>query len=35
VAIRLAPPFADDPAETYLYLHDLTGRPVLGPEFRI
>lgn len=35
VAIQLAPPYADEPAETYLYLHDLTGRPALGPEFRI
>lgn len=35
VAIQLAPPFADKSAETYLYLHDLTGRPMLGSEFRI
>ena len=34
VAIRLAPPFADETAETYLYLHDLTGRPKIGSEWR-
>ncbi len=35
VSIRLAPPFADEPAETYLYLRDLTGRAALGSEFRV
>jgi gamma-glutamylaminecyclotransferase len=34
VPIRLAPPFADDPAETYLYLRDLAGKPAIGSEFR-
>jgi gamma-glutamylcyclotransferase (GGCT)/AIG2-like uncharacterized protein YtfP len=35
VAITLAPPFADQPAETYLYLHDLGGRKPLGPEWSV
>lgn len=34
VAIRLAPPFGDEPAETYLYLHDLTGRLQIGSDWR-
>ncbi len=34
VTLRLAPPRADPPVATYLYLRDLTGRPVLGAEFR-
>ena len=30
VTINLAPPFADEPVETYLYLRSLAGRPVIG-----
>ena len=30
VPVKLSPPFADQPVETYLYLRDLTGRPVIG-----
>ena len=30
VSLTLAPPFADEPVETYLYLRDLTGKPALG-----
>ena len=34
VPLRLAPPHAGEPAETYLYLRDLAGCPALGSEFR-
>lgn len=34
-AIQLAPPYADEPVETYLYLHDLTGRPKIGSDWRM
>ena len=34
VTIQLAPPFADEPVETYLYLRDLTGKPALGSEWK-
>jgi gamma-glutamylaminecyclotransferase len=34
VPVQLAPPHADEPVETYLYLRDLTGRPAIGSEFR-
>ena len=30
VSLRLAPPFADQPVETYLYLRSLKGRRPLG-----
>ena len=30
VTIKLAPPFADEPAQTYLYLRDLAGKTALG-----
>ena len=30
VTVRLAPPFADEPVETYLYLGDLTRRSAIG-----
>ena len=35
VAIKLAPPFADEPAATYLYLHDLTGKSALGSTWQV
>ncbi|MBI2498246.1 MAG: gamma-glutamylcyclotransferase [Opitutae bacterium] len=35
VGVQLAPPFADRPAETYLYLRDLTGRKALGSDWSI
>ena len=34
VTCTLAPPFADEPVETYLYLRDLTGRNHIGPEWQ-
>ena len=34
VPIRLAPPLADQPVETYLYLRNLAGRPAIGPVWR-
>lgn len=30
VTIKLAPPFADEPVETYLYLRSLAGKPAIG-----
>lgn len=33
--IRLAPPFATEPVETYLYLRSVTGRPVLGSGWEV
>lgn len=30
VSLRLAPPFADQPVETYLYLRSLEGRTAIG-----
>lgn len=33
--IKLAPPFDAQPAETYLFLRSVTGRPAFGAEFRI
>ena len=35
VTLKLAPPFADQPVETYLYLGRLEGRASLGEEFKI
>lgn len=35
VPLRLLPPFADPPAEAYLYLRSLEGRPRLGSTWRI
>ncbi len=34
VGLKLAPPFADDPVETYLYLHSLEGRLIIGSVWR-
>ena len=34
VPLKLAPPFADDRVETYLYLRNLEGRPALGSVWR-
>jgi gamma-glutamylaminecyclotransferase len=34
VPVRLAEPHAGEPAETYLYLCDLAGKPAIGSEFR-
>jgi gamma-glutamylaminecyclotransferase len=34
VSIKLAPPFADLSVATYLYLGRVTGRPLLGSEFK-
>ena len=34
VAIKLAPPYADQPVETYLYLRSLEGHPVIGPVWK-
>ena len=30
VSLTLAPPFADEPVETYLYLRSLAGKPAIG-----
>jgi len=30
ITLRLAPPFADPPVETYLFLRSVAGRPALG-----
>ena len=35
VPIKPAPPFDDQPVETYLYLGSLAGHAALGAEFRI
>ncbi len=34
VPVTLAPPFADDPVETYLYLRSLEGRAAIGSKWR-
>ena len=34
VTIILLPPFAETPAQTYLYLRDLSGRPAIGSVWR-
>ena len=34
VAITLAPPFAHESVETYLYLRSLSGHPAIGPVWR-
>ena len=34
VPLQLAPPFADQPVETYLYLRDLDGRSAIGAEWK-
>lgn len=34
VSIPLAPPFADQPVQTYLYLRSLAGRPAIGSVWR-
>ena len=34
VGLKLAPPFADDPVETYLYLRSLEGRLIIGSVWR-
>ena len=34
VTINLAPPFAAEPVETYLYLRNLTGKSALGSEWK-
>jgi gamma-glutamylcyclotransferase (GGCT)/AIG2-like uncharacterized protein YtfP len=33
VPVTLAPPFADEPVETYLYLRSLEGRAAIGSEW--
>lgn len=35
VPLKLAPPFADQPAETYLYLGSVTGRPSAGDHWPV
>ena len=34
VTVQLAPPFADEPVETYLYLRDLTGQQAIGSTWK-
>lgn len=34
-SVMLLPPFADRPAETYLYLRSLVGRPPLGSTWKL
>ena len=35
VALKLAPPFADQPIETYLYLLSLNDRAAVGSEWKV
>ncbi|MSU47117.1 MAG: hypothetical protein EXS42_08360 [Lacunisphaera sp.] len=34
VSLQLTPPFADEPAQTYLYLRSLEGHPAIGPVWK-